>query len=47
MSRIEEAKKTIKIENVVASTAIGHEIDDLTRVTLDMGGEYDPERFPG
>jgi len=33
-------------ENIVASTAIGHEID-LTRATIDMGGDYDPERFPG
>ncbi|BAI61943.1 TATA-box-binding protein [Methanocella paludicola SANAE] len=47
MSKAEEAKKTIRIENVVASTAIGHEIDDLTRVSLDMGGDYDPEQFPG
>ncbi len=47
MSKADEAKKTIRIENVVASTAIGHEIDDLTRVSLDIGGDYDPERFPG
>ena len=47
MSKADEAKKSIRIENVVASTAIGHEINDLTRMTLDMGGEYDPERFPG
>jgi transcription initiation factor TFIID TATA-box-binding protein len=46
MSKTDEAKKTIKIENVVASTAIGQEID-LTRATLTMGGNYDPERFPG
>jgi transcription initiation factor TFIID TATA-box-binding protein len=46
MSKADEAKKTIKIENVVASTGIGQEID-LTHTTLVMGGEYDPERFPG
>jgi len=34
-------------ENIVASTAIGHEIEDLTRLSLEMGGDYDPERFPG
>jgi transcription initiation factor TFIID TATA-box-binding protein len=46
MSKTDEAKKTIKIENVVASTAIGQDID-LTHMTLAMGGDYDPERFPG
>ena len=46
MSKVDEAKKSIKIENVVASTSIGHEID-LTSATLTMGADYDPERFPG
>ena len=46
MSKADEAKKSIKIENVVASTSIGQEID-LTRTTLAIGGDYDPERFPG
>jgi transcription initiation factor TFIID TATA-box-binding protein len=46
MSRTEEAKKTIKIENVVASTAIGHEVD-LKHVTNAMGGDYNPQQFPG
>jgi transcription initiation factor TFIID TATA-box-binding protein len=46
MSKTEEAKRTIKIENVVASTAIGHEID-LMSVTNAMGGDYNPEKFPG
>lgn len=46
MSKSEEAKKSIKIENVVASTAIGHEID-LECATLAMGGDYDPAQFPG
>ncbi len=43
----DEAKKTIKIQNVVASTAIGQEID-LKSLTLTMeGADYDPEQFPG
>ncbi len=46
MSKVDDAKKTIKIENVVASTAIGHEID-LKHVTMAIGGDYDPEQFPG
>ncbi len=47
MSKAEEAKKTITIENVVASTAIGQEID-LKSVTLALeGADYDPEQFPG
>jgi transcription initiation factor TFIID TATA-box-binding protein len=45
MSKADDAKKTIKIENIVASTAIGQEIDlkSLT-VALD-GADYDPERL--
>jgi transcription initiation factor TFIID TATA-box-binding protein len=47
MSKADEAKKTITIENVVASTAIGQEID-LKSVTLALdGADYDPEQFPG
>ena len=47
MSAVEEPKKTIEIENVVASTAIGQELD-LEQVTLDMeGADYDPDQFPG
>ncbi len=42
-----DPKDTIEIENVVASTAIGQELD-LEKVTLDMeGADYDPEQFPG
>ena len=37
MSKADEAKKTITIENVVASTAIGQEID-LKSVTLALEG---------
>ena len=47
MSKADEARKTIKIENVVASTAIGQEID-LKSLTIAMeGADYDPEQFPG
>ena len=47
MSKADEARKTIKIENVVASTAIGQEID-LKSLTISMeGADYDPEQFPG
>jgi len=47
LSKADEARKTIKIENVVASTAIGQEID-LKSLTLAMeGADYDPEQFPG
>jgi len=40
-------KKTIKIENVVASTAIGATLD-LPKITLQLdGADYNKERFPG
>lgn len=45
MSRL-DPKETIEIENVVASTSIGQELD-LEEVTLDIGADYDPEKFPG
>jgi transcription initiation factor TFIID TATA-box-binding protein len=42
-----EPRDTIKIENVVASTGIGIEID-LKQVTLGLeGADYNPKRFPG
>jgi transcription initiation factor TFIID TATA-box-binding protein len=42
-----EPRDTIKIENVVASTGIGREIN-LKQVTLELeGADYDPEQFPG
>ena len=42
-----EPRDTIKIENVVASTGIGIEID-LKQVTLALeGADYNPKRFPG
>ena len=42
-----DPKETITIENVVASTGIGQELD-LQRVAMDLvGADYDPEQFPG
>jgi transcription initiation factor TFIID TATA-box-binding protein len=42
-----EPKETITIENVVASTGIGQELD-LQSVAMDLeGADYDPEQFPG
>src|SRR5256885_15791293 len=36
-----------RIENVVASTSLGHELD-LKAISLALGGsEYEPEQFPG
>ena len=37
----------IKIENVVASTSLGTELDLQAIVLALDGAEYDPERFPG
>ena len=42
-----DPKDTITIENVVASTGIGQELD-LQSVAMDLeGADYDPEQFPG
>jgi transcription initiation factor TFIID TATA-box-binding protein len=42
-----EPRDSIKIENVVASTSIGQEIN-LKQATLGLeGADYDPKRFPG
>ncbi|AEN06593.1 TATA-box-binding protein [Halolamina sp.] len=42
-----DPKETISIENVVASTGIGLELD-LQSVAMDLeGADYDPEQFPG
>lgn len=44
---VRDPKGTIEIENVVASTAIGQELD-LEKITLDIeGADYDPDQFPG
>ncbi len=42
-----EAKKTIKIENVVASTAIGTKLDLNEVIRVLDGADYNKERFPG
>ncbi len=47
MGQVDEAKKTIKINNVVASTSIGHEIDLISLVQVLEGVDYNPKRFPG
>ncbi|WP_436348456.1 TATA-box-binding protein [Natronorubrum sp. FCH18a] len=42
-----DPKDSINIENVVASTGIGQELD-LQSVAMDLeGADYDPEQFPG
>ncbi len=47
MEKVAEAQKTIKIENVVASTSISHKID-ITAISKKLDGvEYNPKRFPG
>jgi transcription initiation factor TFIID TATA-box-binding protein len=39
--------ETVSIENVVASTGIGQELD-LESLSMDLtGSEYDPDQFPG
>ena len=44
---MEDPQGTINIENVVASTGIGQELD-LQSVAMDLeGADYDPEQFPG
>jgi len=42
-----EPIKSIKIENVVASTAIGAKLDLNQVITVFEGAEYNKERFPG
>ena len=44
---MQDPKETINIENVVASTGIGQELD-LESVAMDLtGAEYNPDQFPG
>ena len=44
---VEDPKETLEIENVVASTAIGQELD-LESVAMDLtGSDFDPDQFPG
>jgi transcription initiation factor TFIID TATA-box-binding protein len=41
-----EPKKSIKIENVVASTAIGAKLDLNQVISVLEGAEYNKERYP-
>lgn len=44
---VDDPQETLAIQNVVASTGIGHEVD-LQSVAMDLeGSDYDPEQFPG
>jgi transcription initiation factor TFIID TATA-box-binding protein len=44
---VEDSKETLEIQNVVASTAIGQELD-LQSVAMDLEGtDFDPDNFPG
>jgi len=44
---VEDPKKTLEIQNVVASTAIGQELD-LQSVAMDLtGADFNPDNFPG
>ena len=46
-SEVEDAKETLEIQNVVASTAVGQELN-LESVAMDLeGADFDPEEFPG
>jgi transcription initiation factor TFIID TATA-box-binding protein len=44
---VEDPKEALEIENVVASTAIGQELD-LQSVAMDLEeADFDPDQFPG
>jgi transcription initiation factor TFIID TATA-box-binding protein len=44
---VQDPTETLEIQNVVASTALGHELD-LQSVALDLeGADFDPDQFPG
>jgi len=47
MTKSEESKKTIKIENVVASTGVGAKLDLNEVIRVLEGADYNKERFPG
>ena len=47
MTTAEDAIKTIKIENVVASTGIGVKLDLNEVIRILDGADYNKERFPG
>ena len=46
-NEVEDPKEALEIQNVVASTAIGQELD-LQSVAIDLEGvNFDPDQFPG
>jgi len=47
LSKSDEAKRSIKIENVVASTGIGTKLDLNKVISILEGADYNKERFPG
>jgi len=47
MTKSEESIKSIKIENVVASTGIGVKLDLNEVIRVLEGADYNKERFPG
>ena len=47
LSKSEESIKSIKIENVVASTGIGTKLDLNEVIRILDGADYNKERFPG
>jgi transcription initiation factor TFIID TATA-box-binding protein len=47
LSKSEESIKSIKIENVVASTGIGVKLDLNEVIRVLEGADYNKERFPG
>lgn len=47
LSKSEESIKSIKIENVVASTGIGTKLDLNEVIRILEGADYNKERFPG
>jgi transcription initiation factor TFIID TATA-box-binding protein len=47
MTKSDDSKKSIKVENVVASTDIGAELNLNEVLRILEGAEYNKERFPG
>ncbi len=47
LSKSEDSVKSIKIENVVASTGIGAKLDLNEVIRILEGADYNKERFPG
>lgn len=47
MAKVNDPKKTIKIENVVASTSVGTKLDLHEIIRVLDGADYNKERFPG